>query len=514
MKELPEWWDPQLAENVCRTIIGKDAIICVDDRFTLHLDIICESLQSIASGRNSLSKTLKEVLKGAHITLLTTVEGEIDASEASSFHGALSRLPPLSKEHIHACIDEINILTETVDAMAQSEIEALTVVWEALCVSSNQRGNFWGEVEESTKAFQGKTDTPFEAVRRACTADIEEWVLTSVKDATKVYRHLSARLFKLTKIHEQVETLRSKQNIKSQIMSLDSEVRILSAKLAEFEEKAGNRQRLTKKSSSSTLLKEERFRKQMQGSFTTKFHSLGRLLQDWEKSEGANFDAKMLSEDVCKLLYNSDDYGNWVKRRTAFMHLKTIKQKPRRRPPLIKDYESSNSPNLSGDEGSVRTVLSTSSEPLKYTCIKSPTSPVRKSTKKHGDRSPSNRSVESSTSKAKDRLTLAFKPRPIQRPRTAGKTRVNITQSSQQIANDKNRRRVLASCPGENRNCQTINNNKSLRSKDTTSAKERKTSKHAKKRINISIDVEESKTLMPFGHVLSGTPTQKENMRY
>ena len=96
---------------------------------------------------------------------------------------------------------------------------------------------------------------------RACTADTEEWLLVSVKEAQKVHRKLSISLLKLNKIHDEVERLSAKQGTKSKIMSLDSELCILSAELAEFEERANSKQRLTKKTNSSSLLKEERFRK-------------------------------------------------------------------------------------------------------------------------------------------------------------------------------------------------------------------------------------------------------------
>ena len=65
-----------------------------------------------------------------------TIKGEIDAREADiSFHDALICLPSLSKEHIYACIEEMNVLVSTVRSMTQSEVEALAVVWEALNVS-------------------------------------------------------------------------------------------------------------------------------------------------------------------------------------------------------------------------------------------------------------------------------------------------------------------------------------------------------------------------------------------
>ena len=106
---------------------------------------------------------------------------------------------------------------------------------------------------------------------KACAEDIEEWVIFAIKEATKVNRKLNDRLLKLSKTHQEVERLRSKQDAKSKIMSLDYELCILNSKLAEFEEKAGNTQRLVnKKMNSSSLLEEERFQKQMQNNFSAK----------------------------------------------------------------------------------------------------------------------------------------------------------------------------------------------------------------------------------------------------
>jgi len=502
MKDLPEWWNPQVAEKVCRSIIGKDSIIGINNLFTFHLDIVYQSLQSVSLGRESLSKTLKEVLEGAHKTLLTTVEGEIDANDAYAFHGALSRLPPLSKEHIQACIDEIKILIETVDAMAQSEIEALTVVWEALCISSNERGDFWGEVEESTKAFQATTDTSFESVIRNSTKDIEEWVLTSVKDATRIHRQLSARLLKLSKIHEEVEKLRSKQDAKSQIMSLDSEVRILSAKLSEFEEKAGSRQRLTKKMNSSTLLKEERFRKQMQVSFTSKLQTLGKLLQKWEKSEGTNFDEKILSEDVHTLLSNSDDYCNWVEKRTKFMHLKTVKQKRRKRPPLIKNRARSISPSQQNDDSSVKTTLSISSEPPP-SHRKVQKTPIRNTAKIRREQSPDNRSI---------RLPkFTVHTRSVQRPHTDRKNRLNNVNTLADSSKIRESRSVK-----KNRNMPNMSPQKPLSSNGHVTNIRRASPQinKTKKGSKLIINSKEQKTLMPFGLLLSRTPSQKENLEF
>ena len=328
-RDFPSWWDPKIVDDVCHIVTSKDAVIRADGSFTKHLNFVRQCLESVASGRRALSQTLKSVVERAYKTLLTVVDGETYASEAyDSFHDALFRLPPLSKEHIRACIDEIETLVTAVEAMSQSEIEALTVVWDAVSITSSERGTFWSDVEEAVASVQAQGDGPFGDLFKTSGADIEDWVRSSTVDAKKVYRHLNTRLFKLGKIHEEVESQRSKQDAKSKIISLDSEVRILSAKLSDFEEKASSKQRLlTKKMNSTALLKEEKFRKQMQSKFAAKLEALGRLLQDWEQTEGKSFDASLLSDDVRTLLSNPDKSGTWIEQRTAFMHLRTAHQK-------------------------------------------------------------------------------------------------------------------------------------------------------------------------------------------
>ena len=328
-RDFPSWWNPKVVDDVCHIVTSKDAVVRADDLFTKHLHFVRQCLEIVASGRRSLSQTLKSVVERAYKTLLTAVDGETYASEAyDSFHEALFRLPPLSKEHIRACIDEMETLVTAVEAMSQSEIEALTVVWDAVSITSTERGTFWSDVEEAVASVQAQGDGPFADVAKASGADLEDWIRSSAVDAKKIYRHLNTRLFKLGRIHEEVEAQRSKQDAKSKIISLDSEVRILSAKLSDFEEKASSKQRLlTKKMNSTALLKEEKFRKQMQSKFAAKLEVLGRLLQDWERNEGTGFDASLLSDDVRILLSNSDKSGTWIEQRTAFMHLRTAHQK-------------------------------------------------------------------------------------------------------------------------------------------------------------------------------------------
>ena len=317
------WWSADMAQQVARTIVNTERLVLTTESFSKHLDSMCVVIKAVANGRRLLSQALKGAVDRAQKTLLMTVDGEADASEAyASFHKALFQLPPLSKEHIEACITELNALVTGVEAMTQSEVEALTVIWEALDIKSSQRGQFWSHLEEKTTAMQSKGGTLFDAIHGVDSSNQEGWVKAAVKNGEHVFRELSMRLFKLEQIHQEVETLRSKQDAKSRIISLDSEIRILSAKLTDFEETKCNKSRLlTKKSGSSVLLKEERFRKQMQGKFTSKLEQLARFLSIWMETEGGSFDTNLLSDEVRKLLDNADRMDTWVEKRTEFMHL-------------------------------------------------------------------------------------------------------------------------------------------------------------------------------------------------
>jgi DNA repair exonuclease SbcCD ATPase subunit len=328
----PDWWDDGMASAVASALSIPGGVARVTPGFSQHLLLIAECLQSLSKGRRSLSDLLRQLIERAQKTLLATVKGdEVDASEAcATVCEALFRLPALSKERIHACISEIESLLTGVDAMTQSEIEALSVIWEAMEVSTSERGRFWGEIEDSMKATEGNLVGPLDAVLQICLVDGEEWVLSAVRDATKSYRQLESRVYKLGQIHQEVERLRSKQDAKSKIISLDSEVRVLSSKLAEFEDKKCNKQRLlTKKSNSSHLLKEERFRKQMQQKYSSKLEQLAKLLTSWRENEHFEFDLGLLSDEVRSLLKNPDDMNTLVEKRTEFMHLRTVKSSKR-----------------------------------------------------------------------------------------------------------------------------------------------------------------------------------------
>ncbi|KAI2500042.1 hypothetical protein MHU86_14428 [Fragilaria crotonensis] len=359
---IPSWWEKDVAAHVVDVIVKEDDMVDVSPMFTQHLDHICAVLTLVSEQRKKLSTALKDAIDRAQRTLLSTVGEEVDASEAyASFHEALFNLPTLSKEHIQTCIEEINALTAGVEVMTQSEIEALTVVWEALHITTKEKGNFWGDIEDFSKVAGSKEKSMFESIQSSS----EEWVSEAVKEASTAYQLLSTRLHKLEQIHLEVEKLRSKQDAKSLIISLDSEIRILTSSLAEFEDKKCHKQRLlTKKAGSSTLLREERFRKQMQGKFATKLHQLKAAVKSWKESDGDDFEDDVLSEEVRMLLDNPDKMDTLVKKRTGFMHLRTVQTKvplgkraalhltPVSESPVVKKQRSSEN-SSEGSTGSV-----------------------------------------------------------------------------------------------------------------------------------------------------------------
>lgn len=330
----PTWWDPTLAGNLLLDIAQMKFFSSSSTKMSDHMEWVHTVLSSAAHSRRTISDALKLEIERAQRTLLDIVGREIDASDAyAGFHDALFRLPSSSKDLIVACVSEMEALVDGIEAMTQSEIEALTVVWEALKILPADRRNFWGMVE---KAESQGSIILFKAASPFC----EEWMETSIQKATAVYGNMDKRLQKLKTIHKEVEKLRSKQDTKSQILSLDSEIRIMNAKLLDFEEFQCDKKRLlTKKNGGATLLKEERFRKQMQGKFSSNLGQLASLLRSWEVQEGATFDASLLSDDVRMLLDEPGKMENWVERRTQFMALRTVKsQTPMKRP-----NESSNS---------------------------------------------------------------------------------------------------------------------------------------------------------------------------
>ncbi|KAL7540949.1 hypothetical protein ACHAXR_011794 [Thalassiosira sp. AJA248-18] len=333
-RDIPNWWDESVAREVYDALSKKGSTVLVNDAFTNHLSLIFDTLRVISHGRQLLSDTLKDVINDSHSALLATAEGcGMDVTDLSQcLLQSLHHLPPLSKEHVHACIDEMQMLVTAAESVSQSEVETLTVLWEGLNMTSSERGKFWAELNQLMGGVEMTTKSPFDNVLDECPAEVEEWVLKSSKDATRVQRNLGVRVFKLKKIHAEVERLKRKQDAKNGIMSLNNELKLLSAKLSDFEEKASDKQRLlNKKVNSSSLLGEERFRKQMQSMFTTKLESLRQMLNEWEANEGPIEDNDMLSEVSKSMLQNSHRIDAWMKEKTRLMHLRTTNTKSRYR---------------------------------------------------------------------------------------------------------------------------------------------------------------------------------------
>ena len=328
----------------------------------MYSDLLClvhKALTSVATIRSKFSEALRRAVDHAQAELLTSVSlSEVDKPDEhmdnntinealQGFNDALHRLPRLSKELILTCIEELRALTSAAESMTTSEIEALTVVWEALDqdISPHQRQGFWVNLEDGMKSLEVEVNSPFDLVmtglntsgdndKSIVSSMVEEWIYGAIRDATKSYRLLSLRLFKLSKVHNDVECNRSLQDTKSQILSLDSEICITSVQLNEFEDKAGSKQRLlSKKKTSINLLREEKFRKQMQTKVAAQLANLLELLQKWEDLAKRKFDINRLSTEVKALLVDekahqhqtrvTDSRSSWAQETTAFMHLRT-----------------------------------------------------------------------------------------------------------------------------------------------------------------------------------------------
>jgi len=136
---VPNWWDESIAVLVYSALFKQGSIL-VNESFTDHLTLIFQIVQAISHGRQLLSDALRNVIDDSHGALLATAEGcgMVNAGDISrSLQEALHHFPPLSKDHSKACLDEMNMLNEAAEAVAQSEVETLTVLWEGLNVSSN-----------------------------------------------------------------------------------------------------------------------------------------------------------------------------------------------------------------------------------------------------------------------------------------------------------------------------------------------------------------------------------------
>ena len=127
-----------------------------------------------------------------------------------------------------------------------------------------------------------------------------------------------------------LESLRLKQDNRSQIKSLNSEIQIINAKLVEFEERAGKKQKLTtKKINHSSLHKKKYFLNQMQNTSASKLKIMSDLLYEWAKTEG-RFEDKGLSEEVRAMLERDENYNSKFEREPEINYMKTghTKSKP------------------------------------------------------------------------------------------------------------------------------------------------------------------------------------------
>jgi hypothetical protein len=329
----PDWWNLESAKQIVQETIQSKFMVTPDVTSDMYLSTVCGVLTECASARSKVSEKLKSIVENAQRTLLDIAGRELDAREAyAGFHDALFRLPPISKDLILSCISELEALIEGIEAMTGSETEALTVVWEALKTPADERSDFWGAVEKSSSLWKKETTgDSFLTLEHqtAVSQSREEWMIHAVRRASEVEKELDMKLSKLREIHNEVERLRTRQEAKSQILSLDAEIRMMNAKLADFEDFQCDKSRLlSKKNGGSALLKEERFRKQMQSKFASYLEQLGMLLREWEQRESTPFDASVLSEDVRELAMQHEPIKmeEVVENRTKLMSLRTVKK--------------------------------------------------------------------------------------------------------------------------------------------------------------------------------------------
>eukprot|EP00429_Kryptoperidinium_foliaceum_P006567 CAMPEP_0176013204 /NCGR_PEP_ID=MMETSP0120_2-20121206/6187_1 /TAXON_ID=160619 /ORGANISM="Kryptoperidinium foliaceum, Strain CCMP 1326" /LENGTH=1628 /DNA_ID=CAMNT_0017346107 /DNA_START=393 /DNA_END=5279 /DNA_ORIENTATION=- len=339
---LPTWWEAERAMGILKKAVSFCRFDDFDSSDTRFITSIQKALENVAGTREQVSTVLRQIVEKAQQTLLDIVGRELDASEAyASFHDALLKLPSLSQDFSTACITEMEALVLGTEAMTQSEIEALTVVWEALRVSPEERRAFWGDVDKDEE-IASREDRFHQLEECLAEGKTEVWISTLLTKGRIVNKELQTKLRKLAAIHREVEKLRSKQDTKSQVLSLDSEIRILNSKLLDFEELQCSKQRLlTKKSGSTSLLKEARFRKQMKAKFESKLSQLASLLRSWEKEEGHPFDATLLSDDVRVLLDHPDQMETWIEKRTQLMPSRTV---PTKSTPQKRSFEDGRVP--------------------------------------------------------------------------------------------------------------------------------------------------------------------------
>jgi hypothetical protein len=138
------WWATDVALQVARSLLDNESCVSTTPAFSKHLDSIRLAMETVAAHRRSLSQALKGAVDRAQKTLLMTVDGEADASEAyASFH----------------------------------------VVWEALDVRPNQRSSFWSKLEEDTTQMQLTDENLFDSVRSVESQYKESWVVKATNEA-------------------------------------------------------------------------------------------------------------------------------------------------------------------------------------------------------------------------------------------------------------------------------------------------------------------------------------------
>jgi len=318
------WWNDSTFSQVQIVLSKQGSEQLVNDMFANHLRLVLETVRRIAHSRRLLSDALKHIIDETRDTIISTADFDVK-DLYQSLQDTLSRLPPLSNQYVKGCIDQMQMFATAAETVSQTEVEMLTVLWEGLNVTSSERGRFWSTIEFSVSKIQSQITSPFDHILDERN---EDWVLKAATEATKVQRELGVKVFKLKSIHTEVERLKTKQYAKNSIMSLNGELKALSTKMRDFEEKADNKHKLTnKRINSASLLEEERFRKQMQEQFATKLKVLRKMIQEWEDSEGAILDSDMLSEVVQDMLANSHRLDAWMNERTRFMHLRTTHTK-------------------------------------------------------------------------------------------------------------------------------------------------------------------------------------------
>ena len=126
---LPEWWSSRVWEQVEGAFSKQGSDQTATEAFIAHLKLLVDTTESITHGRRLLSDALKAVVDESHEVILATAEGcEMDVMDLyQSLQDTLSRLPPLSKQHVKGCLDEMKMFTAAAESIAQSEIETLTV---------------------------------------------------------------------------------------------------------------------------------------------------------------------------------------------------------------------------------------------------------------------------------------------------------------------------------------------------------------------------------------------------